>query len=71
VYEQLADFIAARIESGDIPRGSQLPAQRELADVTGHSPETIKNAYRVLRERGLAESSNIGTFVKELALGFA
>jgi DNA-binding transcriptional regulator YhcF (GntR family) len=65
VYVQLADWIAARIETGDIQPGEQLPAQRDLADITGHSPETIKNAYRVLRERELAESSNIGTFVKE------
>jgi DNA-binding transcriptional regulator YhcF (GntR family) len=63
VYIQLADWIAARIESGEIT--GQLPAQRSLADLISHSPETVKNAYRVLRERDLVETSNLGSFVKE------
>lgn len=64
VYVQLADWIAERITAGELAPDEQLPAQRDLADITGHSAETVKNAYRVLRERGLAESSNVGTFVR-------
>jgi GntR family transcriptional regulator len=64
VYVQLADWIADRITAGDLAPYDQLPAQRELAELTGHATETVKNAYRVLRERGLAESSNVGTFVR-------
>ena len=66
VYVQLAYWIAGRIASGELAPYAQLPAQRELADITGHSAETVKNAYRVLRERGLVESSNVGTFVSEV-----
>ncbi|TVZ02117.1 GntR family transcriptional regulator [Trebonia kvetii] len=56
VYVQLADFIAAAIERGDLGAGSKLPAERDLADLIGHSPETVAKARRLLVERGLVES---------------
>lgn len=65
VYVQFANWIAERITAGDLQPDDQLPAQRELADITGHSVETIANAMRLLRERGLVESSNVGTFVAQ------
>ncbi|HXC85810.1 MAG TPA: GntR family transcriptional regulator [Trebonia sp.] len=65
VYVQLADWIAGRIAAGELESGDQLPAERELAELVGHSPETVSKAKRVLIERGLIESAQgIGTFVK-------
>jgi DNA-binding GntR family transcriptional regulator len=64
VYVQLAGWIAERIAAGDLQDGEQLPAERQLADLIGHSPETVSKAKRVLIERGLVQSAQgIGTFV--------
>lgn len=66
VYQQLAEFIAAAIERGALQPGTKLPAERDLADQIGHSPETIAKARRLLVERGLLESAvGRGTFVKD------
>lgn len=62
-YVQLADWIMTRIQAGNLRPGDQIPAQRGLADLTGHSPETIGKAMALLRERRLVETSNLGTFV--------
>jgi DNA-binding GntR family transcriptional regulator len=64
VYVQLADWIAARIEEGSLESGAQIPAERRLAELTGHSAETISKAKRLLVERGLAETSHTGTYVR-------
>lgn len=62
-YQQLADWIEKRIRDGELSEGDQIPAQRELADRTGHSPETVGKAMALLRKRGLVETSNLGSFV--------
>jgi GntR family transcriptional regulator len=53
VYVQVADHIAGRIASGDLPAGSRLPAERDLAAEYGVSYDTVRRATAVLRERGL------------------
>jgi GntR family transcriptional regulator len=63
VYVQLADWIAAKIGSGDLQPDDQLPSQRELGELTGHSTETAGKAMVLLRVRGLVETSTIGSFV--------
>jgi DNA-binding transcriptional regulator YhcF (GntR family) len=64
VYVQLADWIESQIKAGNLAPGDQLPSQRQMRDLTGHSMETAGNAMTLLRERGLVETSTIGTFVK-------
>ncbi|HLI75444.1 MAG TPA: GntR family transcriptional regulator [Acidobacteriaceae bacterium] len=64
VYVQLADWIESQIKTGGIEPGDQLPNQREMRDLTGHSMETAGKAVALLRERGLVETSTIGTFVR-------
>lgn len=65
VYVQLADWIADRITSGELQPGEQLPAERQLAELIGHAPETVSKAKRVLVDRGLVESTQgVGTFVR-------
>jgi DNA-binding GntR family transcriptional regulator len=65
VYEQFANWLEARIADGSLARGAKLPAERDLADYIGHSPETVAKARRLLVERGLVETHvGRGSFVK-------
>lgn len=54
--EQLASAIAHAIELGDLPPGTRLPAERELAATLGLSRTTIVAAYDRLRVAGLVRS---------------
>jgi DNA-binding transcriptional MocR family regulator len=54
--EQLASAIARSIELGDLPAGTRLPAERELAARLGLSRTTIVAAYDRLRQSGLVRS---------------
>jgi GntR family transcriptional regulator len=66
IYVQVADHIAARIASGDLPPGSRLPAERSLAVEYGVAYDTIRRATAVLRERNLIVTVHgRGTFVRE------
>ena len=63
-YKQLSEFVRARIEAGDLHPGDGLPSERELADLTGLSVDTVRAAFDVLREAGLiATAKGIGSFV--------
>jgi DNA-binding transcriptional regulator YhcF (GntR family) len=55
-YQQIADDLRARIESGEFPPGAQFPPGRELEAHYGVSDGTVKHALSVLREAGWAES---------------
>jgi DNA-binding GntR family transcriptional regulator len=62
-YLQVADLLAARIESGDLK--GRMPAERDLASEFGVAYGTVRRAMEVLRERGLVESVHgRGTFVR-------
>jgi GntR family transcriptional regulator len=64
LYEQAADYVADRIERGDLRPGQKLPAERDLADEWGIAYQTVRRAMRELRERGLVVSRvGKGTFV--------
>jgi GntR family transcriptional regulator len=64
LYVQAADYIAARIASGDLRLGDQLPAERDLADQWGIAYQTVRRTMQELRERGLVASRvGKGTFV--------
>jgi GntR family transcriptional regulator len=52
-YAQVADHIAARIEAGELERGTRLPPERELAAEYGVAYNTLRQAMGVLRNRGL------------------
>ena len=53
LYVRVADWIEARIKSGELKPGSRLPPERELAQETGVAYDTIRRAAVLLRERGL------------------
>ncbi len=53
VYMQLADHIAARIDSGELQPDSRLPGERDLAEEYGVALGTARRAVQELRDRGL------------------
>ena len=53
IYVRVADWIEARIKSGELRSGSRLPPERELAQETRVAYDTIRRAAVLLRERGL------------------
>lgn len=64
-YLEVANDIAARIESGELRAGQRLRSERQLAEIYGRAYGTIRKAMGVLRERGLIETIHgRGTFVK-------
>lgn len=66
LYSQVADYVAAQIETGELQRGQKLPAERDLADEWQVAYQTVRRAMRELRERGLIVSVvGKGTFVTD------
>ncbi|GAB3443215.1 GntR family transcriptional regulator [Actinophytocola sediminis] len=65
LWRQVADDIAARIESGELPPGARLPAELELAEIYGVARGTVRRAALELRKDSgvLVVSRGLGTFV--------
>lgn len=53
IWRQVANDLAADIESGEIPRGARLPSEVELASQYGVSRISVRTAIRELAEHGL------------------
>jgi GntR family transcriptional regulator len=67
LYQQIADDLRRQIESGEIPRGSQLPTELELRDQYEASRNTIRDAVKRLTSQGLVETrQGQGTFVTQV-----
>ena len=66
IYQQAAEIVRKRIIKGEYPRGSRLPAVRDLAMEAGVNPNTMQRALLVLEECGLVYSQRTsGRFVSE------
>jgi DNA-binding transcriptional MocR family regulator len=64
LYKQVFEEIAARIRSGELRRGTRLPATRELAGMLGLNRTTISAAYELLEaEHLIAGQVGRGSFV--------
>jgi len=64
VYARMADHIAARIAAGELPPGSRLPGERDLAAEYGVALGTARRAISELRDRGVAVTlAAKGTFI--------
>jgi GntR family transcriptional regulator len=64
LYRQIAEDLRDRIESGELPQGSQVPTELELGERYQASRNTIRGALRWLTSRGLVEArAGQGTFV--------
>jgi len=57
-YRQVRNLIADQIRSGEIPQGSQLPAERVLAEQLEVSRVTLRRALTALHEDGLLTPSH-------------
>lgn len=65
-YEAVADRVQAMIDNGVYEPGERLPSIRELHHQLGVSMNTVREAYRVLESRGVAEAiSQSGHFVRQ------
>jgi DNA-binding GntR family transcriptional regulator len=66
VYVQLADLLAAKIESGELRPLDPLPSEKQLQQEHGIARGTARAAVNLLRERGLAFTvPHRGTYVVE------
>lgn len=64
-WQRVADDIARRIDSGDLPPGSMLRGERSLAEEYGVSVDTIRRATKHLREEGrVVTLPHKGTYVR-------
>lgn len=64
VYMRVADHLAARIASGELPADARLPGERDLAAEYGVALGTARRAVEELRDRGLVVTlPGKGTFV--------
>jgi GntR family transcriptional regulator, transcriptional repressor for pyruvate dehydrogenase complex len=67
LHEQIADAIQEMIASQQLQRGSQLPSERKLAEMLGVNRATVREAIRLLEQRGLVEMRvGSGTYVFEV-----
>ncbi|RMF33113.1 MAG: GntR family transcriptional regulator [Alphaproteobacteria bacterium] len=65
-YAQLHRRLEAAIAQGLLPPAAPLPAERELAAMTGLSRVTVRKAMRTLAEAGaIVQRQGSGTFVAE------
>ena len=64
LYEQIVQQIEDSILKGDLTEGSQLPAERDLAEQFGVSRTAVREAIKALQEKGLVDAfPGRGTFV--------
>lgn len=65
VYLRVADDLTARIDTGELAAGSQIPAERDLAASYGVSYDSVRRATATLRDRGLIRTVHgRGTYVR-------
>jgi len=57
-YDQLAARLRAQIMSGELPEGARLPSEASLAEETGVSRSTVREALRTLQEGGFVERAS-------------
>jgi GntR family transcriptional regulator len=63
-WQQLADLIRARIQSGELAPGHKLPSTVSLSQEHDLAPVTVRKAITQLQREGLVKSrSGWGTFV--------
>ncbi|MDT8991850.1 histidine utilization repressor [Curvibacter sp. APW13] len=66
LYQQIKDFIAARIQDGTWRAGDKLPSENELVKQFGMSRMTVNRALRELMEQGrIRRVAGLGSFVAD------
>lgn len=65
-WQQVADWIARRIEAGELQPGARLEGEREMAEQAGVAVGTVRRAVEDLRQRGLVVTLPAkGTYIAE------
>jgi GntR family transcriptional regulator len=71
-WRLIADELIKKMESGEIPRGAQLPTELELQDEYDASRNTVRDAIKWLTQRQLVETHvGRGTFAAKKITPFA
>src|SRR6202167_4050429 len=71
MYRRIAEDLRDKIESGALPRGSQLRTELELREKYDASRNTVRDAIKWLITRGLVETRpGQGTFVVQEIIPF-
>ena len=55
LYTRLADEIFNYIKSNRIKNGERIPSERKLAELFSSSRATVREAIRILENRGIIE----------------
>lgn len=55
LFQEVLDRLMARIRSGDIPPGGQLPSERELMEEYGVGRPAVREALQALERSGIVE----------------
>jgi DNA-binding FadR family transcriptional regulator len=58
LYQEVLDRLMARIESGEIAPGDQLPSERELMEMYGVGRVAVREALQELARSGIVEISH-------------
>lgn len=69
VFQDVVDQIQEAILTGKLPPGAKLPAERDLKEMFNTSRGTLREALRVLEQKGLIEirlGVNGGAIVKQI-----
>jgi len=66
LYIQIAGRLIAKLESGDLSPGEQLPPERDLSEKFGVNRMTLRRALQVLESQDLiVRKHGVGTFIAE------
>jgi DNA-binding FadR family transcriptional regulator len=68
---EIAELLRRRIMGGELPRGSRLPTERELAEQLGVARATLREALQILKDEGFVRTvrgRSGGTVVTDLVL---
>lgn len=69
VYEQVADYLRAKIAAGDYIPGEKLPGIKVLAKTLGVNHLTLRQALRTLENKGIVVTESArGTFVASASI---
>lgn len=55
VFRQICEQIRFQVLAGLLPRGSEIPSTRDLAEELGINPMTVSKAYALLEAEGVLE----------------
>jgi GntR family phosphonate transport system transcriptional regulator len=72
LWRQIQDWLEFRIKEGELPPGSKLPTEQELAERFGVNRHTVRRALTLLSEKELIRTEQgSGSFVREQVIEYA